>query len=132
MQSDLDIKFLEEKARKLRCNIIRMIAAASSGHPGGSLSAIDILSYLYFTRMRIDPQNPTWPDRDRFILSKGHCSPALYAVLAERGYFPVERLGTLRDIESILQGHPDMRKTPGVDMTTGSLEAHPETRKGPI
>jgi transketolase len=118
---DLDTRFLEEKARKLRRNIIRMIAAARSGHPGGSLSAIDILTYLYFLRMRIDPSNSSWPDRDRFILSKGHCSPALYAVLAERGYFPEEHLWTLREIGSILQGHPDMRKTPGVDMTTGSL-----------
>ncbi len=121
MHSDLDIEFLETKARQLRCKIIRMIAAASSGHPGGSLSAIDILTYLYFTRMRIDPTYPAWPDRDRFILSKGHCSPALYAVLAERGYFAEQHLGTLRDIDSILQGHPDMKKTPGVDMTTGSL-----------
>lgn len=121
MDPDLDTKFLEEKARKLRCNIIRMIARAGSGHPGGSLSAIDIFTYLYFLRMRIDPSNPTWPDRDRFILSKGHCSPALYAVLSERGYFPEEQLWTLREIGSILQGHPDMCKTPGVDMTTGSL-----------
>jgi transketolase len=105
----------------MRRNIIRMIAAAGSGHAGGSLSAIDIITYLYFARMHIDPQNPAWPDRDRFILSKGHCSPAVYAVLAARGYFPEDELWTLRDIGSILQGHPDMRKTPGVDMTTGSL-----------
>lgn len=105
----------------MRRNIVRMIAAAGSGHPGGSLSAIDIITYLFFSRMRIDPQNPDWPDRDRFILSKGHCSPALYAVLAARGYFPEDALWTLRDIGSILQGHPDMKKTPGVDMTTGSL-----------
>ena len=98
-----------------------MVACAGSGHNGGSLSAIDILTYLYFHRMRIDPANPQWPDRDRFVLSKGHCCPALYATLAERGYFPEAWLWTLRDIDSLLQGHPDMRKTPGVDMSTGSL-----------
>lgn len=119
--NSLNIKMLEEKARKLRCNIIRMIAEAGSGHPGGALSAVDIITYLYFYRMRIDPKNPTWEDRDRFLLSKGHCCPAQYAALAERGYFPEEVLWTLRDIGSILQGHPDMKKTPGIDMTTGSL-----------
>lgn len=119
--SGFDTAFLEAKARQMRRCIIHMIAAAGSGHPGGSLSCIDIITYLYFARMRIDPQNPGWPDRDRFILSKGHCSPALYAALAARGYFPEDELWTLRDIGSILQGHPDMRKTPGVDMTTGSL-----------
>jgi transketolase len=98
-----------------------MIALAGSGHNGGSLSAIDILTYLYFHRMRVDPADPNWPDRDRFVLSKGHCCPALYVVLAAKGYFPEELLWTLRDIESALQGHPDMKKTPGVDMSTGSL-----------
>ena len=112
---------LEEKARAARANIVRMIARAGSGHNGGSLSAIDILTYLYFYRMRIDPAHPQWEDRDRFVLSKGHCCPALYATLAARGYYPEEKLWTLRDIESSLQGHPDMKKTPGVDMSTGSL-----------
>ena len=121
MTVGFDTGFLEEKARKLRCNIIKMITAAGSGHPGGSLSAVDIITYLYFYWMRIVPENPKWEDRDRFILSKGHCCPALYAALAEKGYFPEDELWTLRDIGSILQGHPDMRKTPGVDMTSGSL-----------
>lgn len=117
----MDIKLLEDKAKKLRCNIIRMIKEAGSGHPGGVLSAIDIITYLYFYRMRIDPKNPKWEDRDRFLMSKGHCCPAQYAALAERGFFPEEELWTLRDIGSILQGHPDMKKTPGIDMTSGSL-----------
>lgn len=112
---------LRSIARELRCDIIRMITEAGSGHPGGSLSAIDIVTYLYFHRMRVDPADPGCPDRDRFVLSKGHCSPAPYAALARRGYFPREVLWTLRDIGSPLQGHPDMRKTPGIDMTTGSL-----------
>ncbi|MGA2661892.1 MAG: transketolase [Verrucomicrobiota bacterium] len=119
--SDIGVRELEAVARKLRGQIIRMIAAAGSGHCGGSLSAVDILTYLYFRELRIRPNEPRWPERDRFLLSKGHCAPALYAVLAERGYFPKEKLWTLRGIESTLQGHPDMRKTPGVDMTTGSL-----------
>jgi transketolase len=117
----LDIARLEGIARKLRANIVRMIAAAGSGHAGGSLSATDVITYLYFCRMRIDPGNPRWPDRDRFILSKGHCCPALYAALAERGFFAEDILWTLREVGSTLQGHPDMNKTPGVDMTTGSL-----------
>lgn len=121
MDSELDVTFLQAKARKLRANIVRMIALAGSGHNGGSLSAIDILTYLYFHRMRIDPSRPQWEDRDRFVLSKGHCCPALYVALAERGYFSESVLWTLRDIESALQGHPDMKKTPGVDMSTGSL-----------
>ncbi|MGO8701715.1 MAG: transketolase [Limisphaerales bacterium] len=116
-----DVEQLEGKARRLRAHIIRMISTAGSGHCGGSLSAIDILTYLYFHELRIRPEEPLWSDRDRFLLSKGHCAPALYAVLAERGFFPEESLGTLREIDSILQGHPDMKKTPGVDMTTGSL-----------
>ena len=121
MSADLNVEALQATARRLRRNIIRMITLAGSGHPGGSLSAIDVITYLYFHRMRLDPQNPRWEERDRFILSKGHCAPALYVALAERGYFPESELWTLRDIGSILQGHPDMRKTPGVDMTTGSL-----------
>ncbi len=121
MNTVLDALVLASTAQELRASILRMIANAGSGHPGGSLSAIDLVTYLYFHRMRINPAMPHWEDRDRFVLSKGHCSPALYAALARLGYFPEETLWTLRDIGSPLQGHPDMRKTPGVDMTTGSL-----------
>jgi transketolase len=117
----LDIPSLEKTARKLRENIVKMVSVAGSGHCGGSLSAIDMLTYLYFYQMRVDPRNPQWEDRDRFVLSKGHCSPSIYAVLAEKGYFPEETLWTLRDINSKLQGHPDKKKAPGIDMTTGSL-----------
>jgi transketolase len=117
----LDPAALAAIARRLRVNILRMIANAGSGHPGGSLSAIDLVAYLYFHRMKIRPAEPNWDGRDRFVLSKGHCSPAIYAALAELGYFAESVLWTLRDIGSPLQGHPDMRKTPGVDMTTGSL-----------
>ncbi|HPQ02536.1 MAG TPA: transketolase, partial [Bacillota bacterium] len=98
-----------------------MVGAASSGHPGGSLSAADIVTVLYFNKMRIRPDDPTWSGRDRFVLSKGHAAPVLYAALAEAGYFPVDDLITLRRIDSYLQGHPDMNQTPGVDMSTGSL-----------
>ena len=112
---------LEAKAKRLRSEIIKMIYTAQSGHPGGSLSAADIITVLYFHQMRINPENPLWEDRDRFVLSKGHAAPALYAALAELGYFPKENLSSLRQIGSILQGHPDMRKTPGIDMSTGSL-----------
>ena len=112
---------LRRTVYQLRRDILRMIAKAGSGHPGGSLSAIDMIAYLYFHRMRIDPARPGWEDRDRFVLSKGHCAPAWYAALAARGYFPRETLWTLREIDSSLQGHPDMMKRPGVDMTTGSL-----------
>jgi transketolase len=112
---------LQKKAQAARANIVRMIARAGSGHNGGSMSAIDIITYLYFHRMRIDPADPLWVDRDRFVLSKGHCCPALYATLSARGFFPEQTLWTLRDIDSPLQGHPDMNKTPGVDMSTGSL-----------
>jgi len=115
------IRRLETIARKLRCDVIRMTGIAKSGHPGGSLSAADIITALYFHQMRIDPKRPDWEDRDRFVLSKGHSAPVLYAALAEAGYFPKEELLTLRKLHSILQGHPDMKKTPGVDMTTGSL-----------
>lgn len=108
-------------ARGLRVRILEAIANAGSGHPGGSFSAIDIVTYLYFHRLNVRPEDPLCPDRDRFVLSKGHCSPALYTALAARGFFPQDWLATLRDIGSHLQGHPDMRKTPGVDMTTGSL-----------
>ena len=112
---------LAERARHIRGHIIRMLANSGSGHPGGSLSAADLLSVLYFRRLRIDPKNPRWPDRDRFVLSKGHAAPVLYGALAEAGFFAMENLATLRQFGSILQGHPDMRKTPGVDMSTGSL-----------
>lgn len=113
---------LEKIARQVRIEVIKMIYTAGSGHPGGSLSSADILAVLYFHFMRINPQDPEWENRDRFILSKGHACPALYAVLSLRGFFPLEKLATLRKLGSFLQGHPDMRKTPGIDMTTGSLE----------
>ena len=112
---------LEQKARKVREDIIEEIYSAKSGHPGGSLSIADILTVLYFREMNIHPENPDWEERDRFVLSKGHCSPALYSCLANRGFFPVEDLKGFRNINSYLQGHPDKNKVPGVDMTTGSL-----------
>ncbi|GAV22823.1 transketolase [Carboxydothermus pertinax] len=108
-------------ANTLRQHVIRMVGEANSGHPGGSLSAADILTVLFFKEMRIDPANPQWQDRDRFVLSKGHASPILYAALAERGFFPKEWLLGFRKINSPLQGHPDMKKVPGVEMSTGSL-----------
>ena len=114
-------KDYEGIARKLRVDIIEMLEKSKSGHPGGSLSACEILTALYFKEMNIDPKDPNKSDRDRFILSKGHGAPVLYAVLAEKGYFPKEELNSLRKIDSMLQGHPDMKRTPGVDMTTGSL-----------
>ncbi len=112
---------LSEIARQIRIHIIKMLAAAGSGHPGGSLSIAEILAYLYFKEMRIDPQNPAKIDRDRFVLSKGHAAPALYASLALRGYFPVPDLLSLRQIASHLQGHPHRIDTPGVEASTGSL-----------
>ena len=112
---------LAEIARRVRVGIIDAVYSASSGHPGGSLSIADILTYLYFEELRVDPANPDAPDRDRFVLSKGHCAPALYSVLAQRGFIPVEDLKTFRKTTSYLQGHPDMKHTPGVDMTSGSL-----------
>ena len=108
-------------AQEMRIHIVEMLAAAGSGHPGGSLSATDVMASLYFKHMRLDPTNPDWADRDRFVLAKGHAAPALYAALAMRGYFPVEDLITIRKIDSHLQGHPCMSSTPGVDMSTGSL-----------
>ena len=114
-------KELSLAACKIRMGAIEGVHCAKSGHPGGSLSAADIIAYLYFKEMNIDPQDPKKEDRDRFVLSKGHIAPALYAALANRGYFPVEELKTLRKIGSRLQGHPDMKKIPGVDMSTGSL-----------
>jgi transketolase len=116
-----DLSALQETARRVRRHIVQMIGKAGSGHPGGSLSAVEVLVGLYFRVMRHRPQEPRWPDRDRFILSKGHAAPALYAVLAEAGYFPVEELGTLRQLGSRLQGHADMTKTPGVEMSAGSV-----------
>ncbi len=114
-------KSLQISACKVRMNAVTGVYYAKSGHPGGSLSAADLLTYLYFKEMKIDPANPSDPDRDRFVLSKGHCCPGLYGVLAERGYFPAEEMKTLRHIGSMLQGHPNMNDTPGVDMSTGSL-----------
>lgn len=114
-------KQLLKTALKVRIGIIEGVHSAKSGHPGGSLSCADILTYLYFAKMNIDPKNPKMENRDRFVLSKGHAAPALYATLAERGYFDPELLKTLRHIGSILQGHPDMKHIPGVDMSTGSL-----------
>ena len=114
-------KELEEIARRVRIHIVKSTNEAGSGHPGGSLSATDILTALYFEIMDVKPEDPDWNKRDRFVLSKGHAAPALYGVLAERGYFPVDELMTLRKLGSRLQGHPDMRKTPGVDASTGSL-----------
>ncbi|WP_251422370.1 transketolase [Veillonella agrestimuris] len=115
------LQLVEEKAKAIRASIIRSVTAAKSGHPGGSLSIADIMALLYFLEMKVDPKNPKDPNRDRFVLSKGHAAPALYATLAEKGYFPKEELLNLRKIDHILQGHPDMKYTPGVDMSTGSL-----------
>ena len=112
---------LTEIAREIRVGIIDAVHSAKSGHPGGSLSIADVLTYLYFEEMNIDPKNPKKPDRDRLVLSKGHCAPGLYSALAHRGYFPVEDLKTFRHTDSYLQGHPDMKHTPGVEMTSGSL-----------
>ena len=120
MEAD-KLALLKHQAARIRLGILDGVHGAGSGHPGGSLSIADILSYLYFEEMRIDPANPTWEERDRLVLSKGHAAPALYAALAARGYFPTEKLTTLRQVDSVLQGHPDMKHTPGVDMSTGSL-----------
>ena len=114
-------KQLKIKACKVRMGAIEGVYNAKSGHPGGSLSIADILTYLYFHRLNIDPKNPQWEDRDRLVMSKGHAAPAYYSVLAHRGYFPVEELKTLRKSDSRLQGHPNMRTVPGVDASTGSL-----------
>ena len=112
------MKILATKARR---GAIVGTFNAKSGHPGGSLSAADIFTYLYFKEMNVDPKNPQWADRDRFVLSKGHCCPSLYAVLALKGFFPMEELEKLRHVGAMLQGHPDMKGTPGIDMSTGSL-----------
>lgn len=118
---DLSVPELEKMARQLRRHVITMISTAGSGHPGGSLSAADIVTALYFNILRHDPKNLQWSDRDRFVLSKGHAAPILYAALAECGYFPVEELATLRKLGSRLQGHTDRTLTPGVEMSAGSL-----------
>ena len=120
MEQSKELK-LKRLANSVRKGIIEGVYSAASGHPGGSLSIADIITYLYFEEMNIDPKNPKYEKRDRFVLSKGHTAPALYSVLAERGYLPKEELKTLRQADARLQGHPDMKGTPGVDMTTGSL-----------
>lgn len=117
----LSLEELPLKAKEIRRDIIRMLAEAGSGHPGGSLSSTDILTALYFHLMNHDPKNPKWPDRDRLILSKGHGAPVLYAALAQAGYFTHDLLGTLRKLDSPLQGHPDLRRLPGLEASTGSL-----------
>ena len=112
---------LMKKANEVRQGIVSSVHSAKSGHPGGSLSAADIFTYLYFEEMNVNPANPEDEDRDRFVLSKGHTAPGYYAALALRGFFPAEDLTTLRHIGSVLQGHPDMKHIPGVDMSSGSL-----------
>lgn len=121
MSQQADNRTLESRARAFRRTILKVITRAGSGHPGGSLSVIDLLTALYFHQLRHNPKDPAWPDRDRVVLSKGHACPALYVVLAECGYFDPDHLWTLRQMGSILQGHPDMLRTPGVDLSTGSL-----------
>ena len=115
------LQMLKKTAGEIRLGILEGVHAAASGHPGGSLSIADIMTYLYFSEMNVNPADPKNPDRDRLVLSKGHTAPALYAALAEKGFFPKDELKTLRQVDSFLQGHPDMKGTPGVDMSTGSL-----------
>ena len=117
----MNIEDLKKMAKQIRKDIIDQVYFAKSGHPGGSLSIADIMTALYFSELRVDEKNPRWEERDRLVLSKGHCSPALYATLAERGFFEKENLKMFRKIDGILQGHPDLNKVPGVDMTSGSL-----------
>ena len=117
----MDIESLEERAKVIRRHVVRMIAKAGTGHPGSSLSTVDLLVALFYSKLRHNPQQPAWPDRDRFVMSKGHGCPALYAVLAEMGYFSVDKLDTLRQFGSILQGHPCMKTTPGIEISGGSL-----------
>ncbi len=117
----MDKKFLQEKALEVRKDIVTAVHSAKSGHPGGSLSVADTLTYLYFYKMNVDPKNPKMDNRDRFVLSKGHTAPALYSVLAEKGFFDKSELVKLRKVGAMLQGHPDMKGIPGVDMSTGSL-----------
>ena len=121
MMTDAQFHQLSIAACRVRMGIIEGVYGAKAGHPGGSLSAAELFTYLYFHELNIDPKNPQWPERDRFVLSKGHTAPGLYAALANRGFFPVEDLPTLRHIGSYLQGHPNMNTVPGVDMSTGSL-----------
>lgn len=121
MLNQQTVQELEQTARQLRVEVLKMLNTARSGHTGGSLSALDVMTVLFFHQMRHDPSNPRWAERDRFVLAKGHAAPALYACLAESGYFPREDLKTLRRLGSHLQGHPDMNKTPGVEVCTGSL-----------
>ena len=121
MRLEYSAEELEKVANDIRIDIIESIHCGGSGHPGGSLSIAEMMAVLYFHEMNIDEKNPKWEDRDRFVLSKGHAAPAYYAALAERGYFDKAELKTLRHIDSMLQGHPDMKKVPGVDMSTGSL-----------
>ncbi|MCI8444145.1 MAG: transketolase [Clostridia bacterium] len=116
-----EVEKLKQMAKVVRRDILEQVYRAQSGHPGGSLSIADILTVLYFNELKVDEKNPKWEDRDRVVLSKGHCSPALYSCLANRGFFGTEELQKFREVESNLQGHPDMKKIPGVDMTTGSL-----------
>ena len=117
----MDNLALKRQSNEIRKGIVTAVHAAKAGHPGGSLSAADMMTFLYFEEMRIDPSDPKNPDRDRFVLSKGHCAPALYSTMAYRGYFPTEELTTLRKIGSRLQGHPSMQYLPGLDMSSGSL-----------
>ena len=119
--NSVEKKQLQITACKVRMGVIESTHGAKAGHPGGSLSSADVYTYLYFKEMNIDPANPKWEDRDRFVLSKGHTTPGLYSVLAQRGFFPVADLPTFRHIDSYLQGHPNMNMVPGVDMSTGSL-----------
>ena len=117
----VDIKSMEERAKVIRRHVIRMLAKAGSGHPGSSLSTVDLLVALFYNKLKHNPQQPAWPDRDRFVMSKGHGCPALYAVLAEMGYFGIDKLDTLRQFGSMLQGHPCMKTTPGIEISGGSL-----------
>ncbi len=121
MRQDNSIEFLKEKAIEVRTTILTMIHKAKAGHPGGSLSSADILAALYFDELKIKPEDPKWEDRDRFVLSKGHACPVLYSCLALKEYFPYKEIYTLREEGSILQGHPDMKRCPGIDISTGSL-----------
>ena len=121
IMTELEKKQLQMTACKVRMGVIEATHGAKAGHPGGSLSATEVFTYLYFKEMNVDPANPKWEGRDRFVLSKGHTAPGLYSALANRGFFPVEDLPTLRHIDSYLQGHPNMNSVPGVDMSTGSL-----------
>ncbi len=121
MEAREKIDFLKEKAKELRLHILTMIYEAQSGHPGGALSAADIFTVLYFDELKVRPSEPKWKDRDRVILSKGHACPVIYAALAMKGFYPMDVIYTLRKMGSILQGHPCMKKTPGIDITTGSL-----------